>query len=62
MVLPHTEGPECSGVSGEMNHYGSGSWTGTYGSYFSWEALQIPNTNLHGMEGLSNFASIANSP
>ena len=56
------EGPEGSRVSGEMNPDGSGSWTGTDGSTSSWEAGEIPVTNLPGMEGLSNFDSIANSP
>jgi len=56
------DGPEGSGVSGEMNPDGSGSWTGTDGSTSSWEAGEIPITNLLGMEGLSNFDSIANSP
>ena len=56
------EGPEGSGISGEMNPDGSGSWTGTDGSTSSWEAGEIPITNLPGMEGLSNFDSIANSP
>ena len=56
------EGPEGSGISGEMNPDGSGSWTGTDGSTSSWEAGEIPVTNLPGMEGLSNFDSIANSP
>ena len=56
------EGPEGSGISGEMNPDGSGSWTGTDGSTSSWEAGETPNTNLTGMEGLSNFDSIANSP
>ena len=56
------EGPEGSGISGEMNPDGSGSWTGTDGSISSWEAGEIPIANLTGMEGLSNFGSIANSP
>ena len=56
------EGPEGSGISGEMNPDGSGSWTGTDGSTSSWEAGEIPNTNITGMEVLSNFDSIANSP
>jgi len=56
------EGPEGSGISGEMNPDGSGSWTCTDGSTSSWEAGEIPITNLPGMEGLSNFDSIANSP
>ena len=56
------EGPEGSGISGEMNPDGSGSWTGTDGRTSSWEAGEIPITNLPGMECLSNFASIANSP
>ena len=56
------EGPEGSGISGEMNPDGSGSWTGTDGSTSSWEAGEIPITNLPGIEGLSNFDSIANSP
>ena len=45
-----------------MNPDGSGSWTGTDGSTSSWEAGEIPVANLPGMEGLSNFDSIANSP
>ena len=56
------EGPEGSGISGEVNPDGSGSWTGTDGSTSSWEAGEIPITNLPGMEELSNFDSIANSP
>ena len=56
------EGPEGSGICGEMNPDGSGSWTGTDGSTSSWEAGEIPITNLPGMEGLSNMDSIANSP
>ena len=56
------EGPEGLRVSGEMNPDGSGSWTGTDGSTSSWEAGEIPVTNLPGMEGLSNLDSIANSP
>ena len=56
------EGPEGSGICGEMNPDGSGSWTGTDGSTSSWEAGEIPITNLLGMEELSNFDSIANSP
>ena len=56
------EGPEGSGVSGEMNPDGSGFWTATDGSISSWEAGEIPITNLPGMEGLSNLDSIANSP
>ena len=56
------EGPEGSGVSGEMNPDGSGFWIATDGSTSSWEAGEIPITNLSGMEGLSNLDSIANSP
>jgi len=56
------EGPEGSGISGEMNPDGSGSWTCNDGSISSWESGEIPITNLPGMEGLSNFDSIANSP
>ena len=56
------EGPEGSGISGEMNPDGSGSWTCSDGSISSWEPGKIPITNLPGMEGLSNFDSIANSP
>ena len=56
------EGPEGSGISGEMNPDGSGSWTCTDGSISSWEPGKIPITNLPGMEGLSNFDLIANSP
>jgi len=56
------EGPEGSGVSGEMNPDGSGFWIAPDGSTSSWEAGETPNTNLTGMEGLSNFDSIANSP
>ena len=56
------EGPEGSSVSGEMNPDGSGFWIATDGSTSSWEAGEIPITNLPGMEGLSNFDSIANSP
>ena len=56
------EGPEGSGVSGGMNPDGSGFWVATDGSTSSWEAGEIPITNLPGMEGLSNLDSIANSP
>ena len=56
------DGPEGSGVSGEMNPDGSGFWIATDGSTSSWEAGEIPVTNLPGMEGLSNLDSIANSP
>ena len=56
------EGPEGSGVSGEMNPDGSGFWIATDGSTSSWEAGEIPITNQPGMEGLSNLDSIANSP
>ena len=56
------EGPEGSGISGEMNPDGSGFWIDTDGSTSSWEAGEIPINNLPGMEGLSNFDSIANSP
>ena len=56
------EGPEGSGVSGEMNPDGSGFWIATDGSTSSWEAGEIPINNLPGMEGLSNLDSIANSP
>ena len=56
------EGPEGSGVFGEMNPDGSGFWSATDGSTSSWGAGEIPVANLPGMEGLSNFDSIANSP
>ena len=56
------EGPEGSGVSGEMNPDGSGFWIATDGSTSSWEAGEIPIPKLTGMEGLSNLDSIANSP
>ena len=56
------EGPEGSRVSGEMNSDGSGFWIATDGSTSSWKAGEIPITNLPGMEELSNFDSIANSP
>ena len=56
------EGPEGSGVSGEMNPDGSGFWIANDGSISFWEAGEIPITNLPGMEGLSNLDSIANSP
>ena len=56
------EGPEGSRVSGGMNPDGSGFWIGPDGSTSSWKAGEIPNTNLPGMEELSNFGSIANSP
>ena len=56
------EGPEGSGVSGEMNPDGSGFWIAPDGRTSSWEAGKIPITNLPGMEGLCNFDSIANSP
>ena len=56
------EGPEGSGVSGEMNPDGSGFWIASDGSTASWEAGEIPITNQPGMEGLSNMDSIANSP
>ena len=56
------EGPEGSGICGEMNPDGSGFWISTDGSTSSWDAGEIPINNLPGMEGLSNFDSIANSP
>ena len=56
------EGPEGSGISGEMNPDGSSFWIAPDGSNSSWEAGEIPITNLPGMDGLSNFDSIANSP
>ena len=56
------EGPEGSGVFGEMNPDGSGFWIANDGSTSFWEAGEIPITNLPGMEGLSNLDSIANSP
>ena len=56
------EGPEGSGVSGEMNPDGSGFWIAPDGSTSSWEAGAKSDTNLPGMEELSNFDSIANSP
>ncbi len=56
------EGPEGSGVSGETNPDGSGFWIAPDGSTSSWDAGEIPISNLPGMEGLSNFYSIANSP
>ena len=56
------EGPEGSGVSGEMNPDSSGFWIAPDGSTSSWEAGEIPIRNLPGMEGLSNMDSIANSP
>ena len=56
------EGPEGSGVFGEMNPDGSGFWIAPDGSTSSWEAGEIPITNQPGMEGLSNLVSIANSP
>ena len=55
-------GPEGSRVSGEMNSDGSGFWIAPDGSTSSWKAGEIPITNLPGMEELSNFGSIANSP
>ena len=56
------EGPEGTGVSGEINPDGSGFWIAPDGSTSSWKAGEIPITNLPGMEELSNFGSIANSP
>ena len=56
------EGPEGSGVSGEMNPDGSGFWIAPDGSTSSWDAGEIPISNLPGMEGLSNMDLIANSP
>ena len=56
------EGPEGSGVFGEMNPDGSGFWIAPDGSTSSWEAGEIPITNQPGMEGLSNMDSIVNSP
>ena len=56
------EGPEGSGVSGEMNPDGSGFWIAPDGSTSSWDAGEIPISNLPGMEGLNNMDSIANSP
>ena len=55
-------GPEGSRVSGEMNPDGSGFWIAPDGSTSSWDAGEIPISNLPGMEGLSNMDSIANSP
>ena len=56
------EGPEGSGVSGEMNPDGSGFWIAADGITSSWEAGEIPITKLPGMEGLNNLDSVANSP
>ena len=56
------EGPEGSGVSGEMNPDGSGFWIAPDGSTSSWKAGEITITNQPGMEALSNLDSIANSP
>jgi len=56
------EGPEGSGVSGEMMSDGSGYWISPDGSNSSWKAGEIPNNKLPGMEGLRNLDSIANSP
>ena len=56
------EGPEGSGVFGEINPDGSGFWIANDGITSSWEAGEIPINNLPGMEGLSNLDSIANSP
>jgi hypothetical protein len=56
------EGPEGSGVAGEMNIDGSGFWIAPDGSTSSWEAGGKSDTNLPGMDGLSNMDSIANSP
>ena len=56
------EGPEGSGVSGEMNPDGSGFWIAPDGSTSSWKAGEIPITNQPGMDALSNLDSIANSP
>ena len=56
------QGPEGSGISGEMNPDGSGFWIATDGSTSSWKTGEIPISNLPGMEGLSNLDSIANSP
>ncbi len=50
------------GVSGEMNPDGSGFWIAPDGSTSSWDAGEIPISNLPGMEGLSKMDSIANSP
>ena len=56
------EGSEGTGVYGEMNPDGSGFWIAPDGSTSSWKAGEIPINNLPGMEELSNFGSIANSP
>jgi hypothetical protein len=56
------EGLGGTGVSGEMNPDGSGFWIDPDGSTSSWDAGEIPISNLPGMEGLSNLDSIANSP
>ena len=56
------EGPEGSGVSGEMNPDGSGFWIAPDGNTSSWVAGEIPIPNLPGMDGLSNMDSIVNSP
>ena len=45
-----------------MNPEGSGFWIAPDGSTSSWNAGEIPISNLPGMEGLSNMDSIANSP
>ena len=55
-------GPEGSKVSGEMNPDGSGFWIAPDGSTSSWDAGEIPISNLPGMEGLNNMDLIANSP
>ena len=56
------EGPEGSGISGEMNPDGSGFWIAQDGNTSSWAAGEVPIPNLPGMDGLSNLDSIANSP
>jgi len=56
------EGPEGSGVSGEMNPDGSGVWIAPDGNASYWAAGEIPIPNLTGMDGLRNMDSIANSP
>ena len=53
---------ECFGVYLEMNPDVSGFWIAKDGRTSYWEAGEKPVSNLHGMEGLSNLDSIANSP
>ena len=55
------EGPEGSGVSGEMNPDGSDLWASADGSASSWDAGETTIQKLLGMKRLINLDSIVNS-